>query len=83
MIVNVVDVRENTYRWKSILAVVESAAKNKVADNADVTDASLGVEIDYAERDDISVRDAFIWAEQVQGKVTLYLYDRDADAKKT
>ncbi|MEO9825160.1 MAG: hypothetical protein ABJF50_12160 [Paracoccaceae bacterium] len=83
MIVNVVDVRENTYRWKSILAVVESAAKNNVADNADVTDASLGVEIDYAERDDISVRDAFIWAEQVQGKVTLYLYDRDADAKKT
>ena len=83
MIVNVIDVRENTYRWKSILAVVESAAKNNVAENADVTNAAMGVEIDYAERDDISVRDAFIWAEQVQGKVTLYLYDRDASEKKT
>ena len=82
MIVNVIDVRENTYRWKSILAVVESAGKNNVAENADVTDVTMGVEIDYAERDDISVRDAFIWAEQVQGKVTLYLYDRDTDAEK-
>ncbi|NNE89384.1 MAG: hypothetical protein HKN27_15045 [Silicimonas sp.] len=77
MIVNVVDLREKQYRWKSILAVVESAAKNNVADDADVTEAALGVEIDYAEREDISVRDAFIWAEQVQGKVTLYLYDKD------
>lgn len=79
MIVNVIDLRENQYRWKSILAVVESAAKNNVADDADVTEASLGVEIDYAEREDISVRDAFLWAEQVQGKVTLYLYDKDKD----
>ena len=79
MIVNVIDLRENQYRWKSILAVVESAAKNNVADDADVSEATLGVEIDYAEREDISVRDAFLWAEQVQGKVTLYLYDKDKD----
>lgn len=77
MIVNVIDVRENAYRWKSVLAVVESAAKNNVAEGADVTDAALGVEIDYAEREGISVRDAFLWAEQVQGKVTLYLYDHE------
>lgn len=83
MIVNVIDMRENTYRWRSVLAVVESASKNNVAENADVTNAALGVEIDYAEREGISVRDAFIWAEQVQGKVTLYLYDRDADQTET
>lgn len=83
MIVNVIDVRENTYRWRSILAVVESAAKNNVAENADVTGDVLGVEIDYAEREDISVRDAFIWAEQLQGKVTLYLYDKDTEQTKS
>jgi hypothetical protein len=79
MIVNVVDLREKQYRWKSILAVVESASKNNVAEDADVTEAALGVEIDYAEREDISVREAFLWAEQVQGKVTLYLYDKDRE----
>lgn len=83
MIVNVIDVRENAYRWRSVLAVVESASKNNVAEGADVTSAALGVEIDYAERDDISVRDAFLWAEQVQGKVTLYLYDRDTEQKES
>ena len=75
MIVNVIDLRENQYRWKSVLAVVESAAKNNVADDADTIAAALGVEIDYAERENISVRVAMLWAEQLQGTVTLYLYD--------
>jgi hypothetical protein len=79
MIVNVIDLRESHYRWKSVLAVVESATKNNVADDADSTETSLGVEIDYAEREGISVRDAFLWAEQVQGKVTLYLYDKEKE----
>ncbi len=79
MIVNLIDLRENAYRWKSVLAVVESAAKNNEAQNADAVDVSGGVEIDYAEREGISVRDAILWAEQVQGKVTLYLYDQDQE----
>lgn len=82
MIVNVIDVRENAYKWRSVLAVVESAAKNNVAKGADVTGDVMGVEIDYAEREDISVRDAFLWAEQLQGKVTLYLYDQETKPKK-
>lgn len=82
MIVNVIDVRENVYRWRAVLAVVESAAKNNVAKDADVTGDVMGVEIDYAEREDISVRDAFIWAEQLQGKVTLYLYDKETESPK-
>jgi hypothetical protein len=77
MIVNLIDLRENQYRWKAVLAVVENAAKNNDADGADVVATSMGIEIDYAERDGISVRDAVLWAEQLQGKVTLYLYDRD------
>lgn len=79
MIVNVIDLRENAYRWKSVLAVVESATKNNEADGGDRVEATVGVEIDYAEREGISVRDAVLWAESLQGMVTLYLYDGDAD----
>ena len=79
MIVNLIDLRENPYRWKAILAVVESAHKNNEAEGADPVETGLGVEIDYAEREKISVRDAVLWAEQLQGKVTLYLYDQDRE----
>lgn len=80
MIVNVIDLRENQYKWKSVVAVAESAAKNNVADGADQVQTEHGVEIDFAERENISVRDAYIWAEQLQGKVTLYLYDGSGNA---
>ena len=79
MIVNMIDLRENPYRWKSILAVVESAGKNNEAEGGDPVETGLTVEIDYAEREGISVRDAVLWAEQLQGKVTLYLYDQDRE----
>lgn len=79
MIVNMIDLRENSYRWKSILAVVESASKNNEAEGGDPVTSDIGVEIDYAEREGVSVRDAFLWAEQLQGKVTLYLYDQDRE----
>lgn len=81
MIVNMIDLRERPYRWSSIVAVVESAAKDNVAKDADQVEAGIGVEIDYAERTDISVRDAVLWADRMEGMVTLYLYDQDREAK--
>jgi len=80
MIVNLLDLRERPYRWSSILAVVQSAAKDNAAEDSDVVDDTLGVVIDYAERDGISVRDAVLWADQLGGMVTLYLYDRDTES---
>ena len=79
MLVNLIDLRANQYRWKQVLAVVESAGKNNAADGADTVETNMGVEIDYAEREGVSVRDAILWAEQLQGRVTLYLYDRDEE----
>ncbi len=81
MLMNVIDLREKPYRWKSVVAVIESAAKNNAAEDADPVDTSSGVEIDYAEREDVTVREAVLWAEQLQGKVTLYLYDKDGEWK--
>ena len=77
MIINVMDLRERPYRWKTVCAVVQSAAKDNVAEDADQVTHDMGVEIDYAERDGISVRDAVLWADRLEGMVTLYLYDRD------
>lgn len=79
MISNLIDLRENPYRWKSVLAVVESSTKNNAAEDADIVEQAVGIEIDYAERENISVRDAILWAEGLQGKVTLYLYDKDRE----
>lgn len=81
MLVNVMDLRERPYRWRNVLAVVQSAVKDNAAEDSDqVRVETSGVEIDYAEREGISVRDAVNWAEGLGGKVTLYLYDHDAAA---
>ena len=81
MIINVMDLRERPYRWKSVCAVVQSATKDNVAEDADQVTEGLGVEIDYAEREGISVREAVLWADSMGGMVTLYLYDVEAEAK--
>ena len=41
----------------------------------------MGVEIDYAEREGITVREAVLWADGMGGMVTLYLYDVDAETQ--
>ncbi|QMU57117.1 MAG: hypothetical protein GKR98_02200 [Boseongicola sp.] len=80
MLVNVVDLRERTYRWSSVLAVMESALKDNEASDSDQVEAGQSIDIDYAERSGISVREAVQWAEQAGAPVTLYLYDMDGKA---
>ena len=79
MIVNVLDLRERPYRWKNIVAVIQSATKDNVAEDSDQVQEGLGIEIDYAERQGLSVRDAVLWAEGMGGMVTLYLYDAEPE----
>ena len=67
MIVNVIDLRERHYRWKKVVAVIQSAAKDNVAEDADQVSQEIGIEIDYAERSDLSVREAVLWAENMGG----------------
>lgn len=80
MIVNLIDLRSRPYRWKSVLAVCEAAVKDNEAEDCDLVTPGIGVEVDYAERDGISVREAILWAEQLGGLVTLHLHDRDEEA---
>lgn len=63
------------------MAVCESASKDNQAEDADKVENSMGIEVDYAERDGISVREAVLWADRLGGMVTLYLYDRETETE--
>lgn len=82
MLVNVLDLREKPYRWSDVLAVAQNAAEDNVAEDGDkIPDMGDDIQIDYAEREGISVREAILWAERLDGLVTLHIYDReDPDA---
>ncbi|MXQ06366.1 hypothetical protein GQ651_00760 [Alphaproteobacteria bacterium GH1-50] len=80
MLINVMDFRERPYRWSKVLAVVQNAAEDATADDADPVPDMGGIVIDYAERECVSVREAFLWAERLDGMVTLQLYDHEPDA---
>lgn len=82
MLVNMIDLREREYRWSRVMAVLESATKNNEAEDADQVKPGLGIEIDYAERSGLSVREAVLWAEKTDGPLTLYLYDDDGEASE-
>ena len=79
MLVNVMDFRERPYRWSRVLAVVQNAAEDATADDADPVPDMGAVVIDYAEREGISVREAVLWAERLDGMVTLQLYDHEPE----
>ena len=80
MLVNVLDLRERPYRWSDVLAVAQNAAEDNAAEDSDkIPDSGEDIQIDYAEREGISVREAILWAERLDGLVTLTIYDRDED----
>ena len=79
MLVNIQDLRERPYRWSSVLAIAESAADYNDADDSDQIDPSVQAQIDYAEKEGVSVREAVLWAERLSGVVTLTLYDLEND----
>ena len=74
MILNIVDNRKSQYRWKRIRSVVEPTWHDNKCKDADQAEATQG-ELDYEERDNISVDEAIIWANDLGFSVTLYLYD--------
>ena len=80
MIVNIIDLRENSYRWAKVLATAEDAGRATEAEDGDTLKIAPGVAVDYAERDGVSVHDAIQWAEYLPSPVVLTLYDHEGDA---
>lgn len=78
MIVNVIDLRENPYRWAKVLATVEDAGRATIAEDGDRLKMQPGVAVDYAEREGISINEALKWAEYLPSPVVLTLYDDES-----
>ena len=75
MLVNIQDLRERPYRWNAVLAVAENAMEDNAAEDSDKVLPGAMAQIDYAEKEGVSVREAVLWAERLDGMVTLTLYD--------
>lgn len=78
MILNVIDRRTRPYRWTRINAIIEAVEHDNSCLDADqAAETPPLLVIDHDRRDDVSVQEAIIWAEQAKCPVTLYLYDAD------
>jgi hypothetical protein len=77
MIWNVIDRRTSPYRWERINAVVEPTWHDDNCRDADRAEPCDG-EIDYDERNSISVFEAISWAHGLPFPVTLYIYDESS-----
>lgn len=75
MITNIIDKRERRYRWKKIAAIVEATWHDNNCDDSDFADPKPEHDLDYDERENISLGEAVDWASSLKADVTLYLYD--------
>ena len=74
MIWNVIDRRKRLYRWKCINAIVEPTWHDNSCTDTDFAEQHPA-EIEYEEREGMSVAEAVNWAQAFSFPVTLYLYD--------
>lgn len=80
MICNIIDLRMRAYRWKRVNAIIEAVEHDNSCLDADqAVETPPPLVIDHDRRDDVSVQEAIVWANQARCPVTLYLYDADGD----
>ncbi|WP_043831777.1 hypothetical protein [Muricoccus aerilatus] len=79
MILNVVDRRKNTYRWKSIDVIVEPTWHDNAFADGDQAPHDYS-ELGYAARKGVSLAEAVTWALSFTVPLTLYLYDEGCGA---
>ena len=79
MILNIVDRRQQPYRWRQIKAIIEPTWHDNSVRDSDQAEVVHDV-LDYDEREGISVADAVQWASALSFDVTLYLYDLERPA---
>lgn len=76
MIWNIVDHRKHKYRWSKIDAVIEDTSHDNAVENSDYVEASTDEAYVQCEgKAGISIHEAICWAENLPGRVTLFLYD--------
>ena len=78
MILNIIDRRENVYRWASIDVIAEPTWHDNACQASDQAPHD-NREPGYAPRKGISLADAVAWASSFDVPLTLYLYDKGSD----
>ncbi len=79
MIWNIIDRRNRQHRWERVNAIIEAVEHDNSCVDADqAPDQDVQTIIDYAQREDVSLREAVDWAQAAACNVTLYLYDLGA-----
>jgi hypothetical protein len=81
MIWNIVDRRDQIYRWRNVIAIAEAVEHDNTCIDSDIAVASaVDMTIDHVRIDGVSVREAIRWANELRCPVTLYLYGGESDA---
>lgn len=78
MLCNIIDRRKRCFRWMEVNVIIESTWHDNSCKDAD-QELDRGKHVSYEENRGLSLHDAIAWAESTDGKVTLYLYDKDVD----
>jgi len=74
MLVNVIDERENRYRYRKINAVIEATWHDNAMSGADQSPRNLGGP-DYHDMEHVTLESAIARANSYEAPVTLYIYD--------
>jgi len=77
MIYNVIDKRTRPYRWREVNAIIEATSHDNACNDADQQSPG-DADLDYDERENITLQDALAWANAQACPVTLYIYDKGA-----
>jgi hypothetical protein len=76
MIWNIIDRREQPYRWRDLNAIGEAVEHDNSCRGTDqAPEADPLLVVDYDALEAVSVQEAIAWANQQRCPVTLYLYD--------
>ncbi|MEM9221043.1 MAG: hypothetical protein AAGB11_01395 [Pseudomonadota bacterium] len=76
MIWNIIDKRKRKFRWREINAIIEDIEHDNITADSDFFDERNDAAPIYAAREGILLHDAILWAENQEGKVTLFIYDK-------
>jgi hypothetical protein len=76
MITNIVDRRKRPHRWKRVNAIIEATWHDNSCTDANQADPEPEYDLDYCERENVSVTQAIEWASKQEAEVTLFLYDQ-------
>ncbi|QYE32956.1 hypothetical protein KZX46_02055 (plasmid) [Polymorphobacter sp. PAMC 29334] len=75
MIYNVIDQRTRPYRWREVNAIIEATSHDNACMDAD-QQPPADADLDYGERENITLQEGIAWASEQSCPVTLYLYDK-------